>query len=378
MKERSQNYLVINGKTYDARSGLEVREVAPAVKSLAKKSQRSMSDIAPAPKPAAQTPATTPHSPAVIPAQPVSSEPHPQVIAHKIHRKPQRAQTLLRNSVKRPQQSQDVVAAKTTPAIQPRVDHSQARRARAEQIQRQANVRRFAAQDVAPRQTQATPQEEVKPAIALAQLQSQHPALQRQPQASPEPEAKGSELKEKLIAERLAEAKAGPRGTKLAKEESRVNAFFSKQPRLLTAAVSALSVLLLVGYVTYLNMPTISMRIAANRAGFAATMPGYKPSGYSLHGPVAYSPGQVNVAYHSNTNNNSFTLSQRQSNWDTQALLDNYVAKQTNDYLTYQEKGLTIYMYDGKASWVNGGVWYSVHGDAILSSDQILQLATSM
>ena len=210
------------------------------------------------------------------------------------------------------------------------------------------------------------------PSVSMAQLQQSHmPAQTTQENLS------GSELKEQLIKERLEETSTG-RDEKFQEHQEKVDSFFSKQPRLLTALAGALGVLLLVGYVTYLNLPGITMRIAANRAGFAATMPSQKPAGYGLNGPVAYEPGQISLSFASNTNSDKFTLTQKQSSWDSQALLDNYVAKQTDNYLTYQEKGLTIYMYDGKASWVNGGVWYSLDGDAKLSSDQILKMATSM
>lgn len=59
-------------------------------------------------------------------------------------------------------------------------------------------------------------------------------------------------------------------------------------------------------------------------------------------------------------------------------MLDNYVNKQTENYLTYQEQGLTIFSFDNKAAWVNGGLLYSVEGNAQLSSEQILRLATSL
>jgi hypothetical protein len=363
MKQQHQNYLVINGKTYDARSGLVVKDVAPAMQSINKNS-RSMSDVAPAPR------TSVVPKPKITPVAQVA-EAASTVVAKKVHRQPQKAQTLLRNSVQRP----EIIPASHARVGERKVQE-QARVERASQVSRTSQVSRFATSEVSPQPVTLPAAEETKPSIALAQFQSQHPALKKSP-AEPAPALKGSELKEQLIRERLEET-PDEQEEKLQRQEGRINSFFSKQPRLLTAAVSALSVLLLVGYVTYLNMPTISMRIAANRAGFAATMPGYKPAGYSLHGPVAYSPGEVNLAFNSNTNADSFTLAQHQTNWDAQALLDNYVSKQTNDYLTYQEKGLTIYIYDGKAAWVNGGVWYNVGGTAKLSSDQILQMATSM
>lgn len=360
MNKKNQNYIVINGKTYDARSGLVVKDTTPVARPRV---SRSMNDIAPTPVRAVPQKTAAVTAPAAHPAV-------QRAVGKTIHRKPQRAQTLLRTSVQRP-------AKPATPIIGERTMAAQARQERAQQATKHNDVQRFAKVNPAAIKPVAEPQQETAHSIALAQLQSQHPALKKAI-AENQKELKGSDLKEALIKQRIAEAPESHTEKPARQNQGRLNAFFSKQPRLLTAAVSTLCVLMLVGYVTYLNMPVISMRIAASRAGFAATMPGYKPSGYSLRGPVAYSPGQVNLAYNSNTGGEGFTLTQRQTSWDAQALLDNYVAKQTHDYLTYQEKGLTIYMYNGKAAWVNGGVWYNVSGKAALSSDQILQMATSM
>ena len=120
------------------------------------------------------------------------------------------------------------------------------------------------------------------------------------------------------------------------------------------------------------------MRVAASRAGITANYPGYQPDGYHFAGPITYQPGQVNITFKSNTNNNDFTIKQKSSIWDSQAVLDNYVSKQTDNYLTYQQSGLTIYSFGSHAAWVNGGLLYTIDGDAPLSSDQLLHIATSM
>jgi hypothetical protein len=122
------------------------------------------------------------------------------------------------------------------------------------------------------------------------------------------------------------------------------------------------------------------MKVAANRAGFAATMPSYQPSGYSLSGPIAYSPGQVTVNFASNSDDRKFSLRQQPTTWDSDALLENYVTKQSDNYLTYQDQGLSIYIFDGtSAAWVNGQKMYIIDGSSSqLDTDQILKLATSI
>lgn len=120
------------------------------------------------------------------------------------------------------------------------------------------------------------------------------------------------------------------------------------------------------------------MRVAASNAGINASFPGYKPDGYSLNGPITYAPGEVDINYRSNTSDGNFTLTQKSSNWDSQGVLDNYVRKQTSTYLTFQQRGVTVYTFANKAAWTNGGLLYTIDGDANLSSDQILRLATSL
>lgn len=153
----------------------------------------------------------------------------------------------------------------------------------------------------------------------------------------------------------------------------------SKFARLTSTASVALALLMLAGYFTYLNMPNLSTRIAAAQAGIDASYPEYKPDGYSLSGPVAYGQGQVSMKFAANAGSQSYKIDQAKSSWDSTAVLDNYVKKKAGEnYITYNERGLTIYTFDGNAAWVNGGILYTISGDAPLSSDQIRRIATSM
>ena len=126
-------------------------------------------------------------------------------------------------------------------------------------------------------------------------------------------------------------------------------------------------------------MPNLSVRVAAARAGFDANMPGYKPSGYSFSGPINYSPGQVTITFKSNTDNKAYSVTQRASNWNSDALLSNYVVAENKQYQTYLDRGRTLYIYDGSnATWVDNGVWYQVEGDAEITTDQLVRIAASI
>ena len=152
-----------------------------------------------------------------------------------------------------------------------------------------------------------------------------------------------------------------------------------KTRRFAPIAAASLALMLLAGYLTYINMPSLSVKVASVQAGIAASYPSYHPSGYGLTGPVAFNDGQVTMKFAANTGTQNFTLNQSRSTWDSSALLDNYVDQASNgQYETFQDSGLTIYTYGSNAAWVNGGILHTINGDATLSSEQIRHIATSM
>ena len=75
----------------------------------------------------------------------------------------------------------------------------------------------------------------------------------------------------------------------------------------------------------------------------------------------------------------NYTVTQTKSSWDSTAVLDNYVTPRAGvSYIPYTERGLTIYTYGNNAAWVNGGILYTIEGNAPLSSEQIRHIATSL
>jgi hypothetical protein len=156
----------------------------------------------------------------------------------------------------------------------------------------------------------------------------------------------------------------------------------AKQPRKHSRSFSimsgALALIMLAGYFTYLNMPNLSVRVAAAQAGFDASYPGYHPDGYRIN-KVAYNEGQVGIQYVANGGTQGFTVKQEKSGWDSSALLANYVEPTSGGgYIPHSEQGITVYVFNNNAAWVNDGVRYTINGDAPLSSEQILNIATSM
>lgn len=147
--------------------------------------------------------------------------------------------------------------------------------------------------------------------------------------------------------------------------------------RFTTLAGASLAVIMLAGYFTYLNMPNLSIKMAAVQSGVNAKYPGYRPDGYALSGPISFKNGEVSMQFAYAGGDKDFTIKQEKSSWDSSAVKQ-YVDKKSQDITTTVANGLTIYTYGSNAAWVNGGVLYTLEGDAPLSSDQIQRIATSM
>ena len=67
------------------------------------------------------------------------------------------------------------------------------------------------------------------------------------------------------------------------------------------------------------------------------------------------------------------------SNWNSDALLSNYVVAENKQYQTYMDRGRTLFIYDGSnATWVDNGVWYQIEGDSRMTTDQLVRIAASI
>ena len=137
------------------------------------------------------------------------------------------------------------------------------------------------------------------------------------------------------------------------------------------------AVMLLGGYLTYLSMPNISIKMAAVQSGIDAKYPGYKPDGYALNGPIKFKSGEVSMKYAYADGSSGYTITQQKSGWNSSAVKEFFSEKHKNPNTTMID-GLTIYSGEKEAAWVNGGILYQISGDANLSSSQIEKIATSL
>ncbi len=151
-----------------------------------------------------------------------------------------------------------------------------------------------------------------------------------------------------------------------------------KRPHLRGQIATGLSALAVTVLVVYLNLPVINIKIASSRAGITARVPSYT-AGFNRSNSVATEPGRLTLSFGTKVDDRSFSISQKKSLWDSQSLLSNYVLRTSNNYEVYRDRGITLYVYNGSsATWVDGGIWYDITGDANLTPAQLLKIAASM
>lgn len=137
-------------------------------------------------------------------------------------------------------------------------------------------------------------------------------------------------------------------------------------------------VFIVAAYITYINIPSISIKMAENKSGVAVSEPSYAPDGYKLSNSIESETGKVAMSF-KKSDNESYDVSQQVSDWDSKALLENKILKETTEYSAYTDRGLTIYVYDGKATWVNQGKVYEIKLDGSkIDTEDMVRIAGSM
>lgn len=187
------------------------------------------------------------------------------------------------------------------------------------------------------------------------------------------------ELKDKAIKEALATASA-PEKPISAKKKKEKNAkiHFGFGRVVLALSCAAVAVFAIVYFVN-LNMPDVSLKVAAMQTGINAAYPTYVPRDYAL-ASITSENKRIVLEFKNSAEDSAFTLVEETSSWDSNALLSNYV-KDTygENYQTIKEQGLTIYISGSNAAWVNGGIVYKITAkNGTLTNKQIKAIATSL
>lgn len=359
--------LELNGRRYNAMTG-ELLSDAP-------KSVDGFLPVGAASAPVAE-------APALSPVHPVATSRHMDVKRAGVHHKQphqlQHSKTLMRTAVHHPGDSLkrhlkaaphtgalvksptfDIVPKRSADLVDPR------RLKHAHTVPRSQLVRRFAASDAQLRAAQ--------PAVAARAAGTyQQPTTTlsaSRPAVAPAHQPAYDVFEQALRAANSHKEPYRPvkqKGKKL------------KRLRQITSiAASSLVILLIVGFIAYQNSTVLQLRLAVSRSGINATLPVWQPSGFKL-GTFSYGPGTMTISYR-NQSGQEFTITQSSSNWDSTALLSNYVYPSNATYDTLSSAGTTIYTYgQNNATWVNGGIWYKLTSNGSLSNSEIVNIATSM
>ncbi len=282
---------------------------------------------------------------------------HSDQLATNAHRRVKASTTLNRRYVRRPEKmyTEDVLLVKKS-----------------------SKVKHFAVQqvsDVIPKNDSEKMAAEVSPHPLQKMTNTRLKMRQMQTTAQPANKLSAKELKDRAIKKALSEANQSQRTNEKTKHIKLHFGF----PRIALALSCTVAALLAIVYFVNLNMPDISLKVAALQTGFDASYPGYVPRDYTLSG-ITSEEGRVTLNFKNQSNKTTFSLTEEKSAWDSDALLNNYIkVSYGENYSVIKEQGLTIYVNDNDAAWVNGGVLYTIKvasGD--LTKKQIKSIASSL
>ena len=276
------------------------------------------------------------------------------------HRRVQASTTLNRKYVKRPMRSADVMV----------------------QVKRSPRVKHFQNASVAAKVSEV--EQPVAPVVTHPMQVAANAKMKSRvaPVAAPV-KMSAKELKDQAIQKALANAAKPMENEKTAKAKK---AKKQKSPkvhfglgRVVLALSCAAAAVFAIVYFVNLNMPDISMRVAAMQTGIEASYPGYVPRDFSLS-DITSEDGKITLNFKNASTGDAFSLIEEQSSWDSNALLTNFVKDEYGEnYSTVREQGLTIYISGSDAAWVNGGVVYKIDTTAgSLTKKQINTIATSL
>lgn len=361
----AQNTIVINGKHYDALSGKLLHNQHSKTPTSATKLPTSGQALDGFMK------------------RPKSVTPRPTTPSHAVHHKTSHSKTLMRHAVKKPAAKVSTLHNKNYSIYQPPSTRAlrtsreayidRPRAGRAAQVHRSSQVSKFG--DTGNHVTKSIAPIPVKPAPDHHKMALHNVSAPIDLHNIPADMLEKSSPFDSAL--KQADAHKLPR-TKRPSLRQRTARKLRISPHALSLATGVFIMLFVGGLIAYRNVPQLALKIASTRAGVRAQLPSYQPSGFSLNGPVQYTNGVVTLNYESNSDDRNFRVVQKNSDWNSQSLADNFTAAK-DTYQTFEDKGRTIFVYDGNnATWVNGGVLYQVEGDASLSSDQLRRIISGL
>ena len=118
--------------------------------------------------------------------------------------------------------------------------------------------------------------------------------------------------------------------------------------------------------------------MAASKAGITTNTP-YIPSGFTIDGEVASVDGHMTINYRSKNGGDGYSVSIKENDTDTQGSLRRRIAElYSNGYRTEQSGDKTLLRYDGKVTWLDNGIEYTINTNNYLDSDEITSIVDSL
>lgn len=287
------------------------------------------------------------------------------------HRKVQASTTLNRRYVKRPTRVSDMtVPVKMTPRITH--FHYPATKATTATTASKASM----AQSITTiaQQIDQAPMQHPLQVSANAKMQARNKATT----TTTQPSAK--ELKDRAIKKALAAAETSDlQQQSTHTKNKRIDKMHFGFGRVMLALACTTAAVFAIVYFVNLNMPDISLRVAAMQTGINASYPGYVPRGYNISS-ITSEEKKIILDFTSGDPAGAFTLIEEKSSWDSSALLSNYVQPEWKEnYTVVREQGITIYISGNNAAWVNGGIVYKINTTlGTLTNKQIRSIAVSL
>ncbi len=293
------------------------------------------------------------------------------------HRKVQASTTLNRKYTKRPTKSTDVMVRRS-----PKTE-------KISEIARSSKVQHFNSPMVATTvkaqdgpMTAATMHPMQQSANARMQARKEMNSSKISGSATTVSGISAKELKDQAIKKALAQAekvKTAAEEPKARNKKKKSSVMHFGVGRVLLAMSCAATAVFAIVYFVNLNMPDVSLKVAAMQTGIDPTYPNYIPRDYSVSS-ITSEDGRIDIDFYNSTAGTSFTLTEEKSSWDTNALVSNFVKSEYGEnYSLVREQGLSIYISGSNAAWVNGGIVYKITADSgVLTNKQIRSIATSL
>lgn len=242
-------------------------------------------------------------------------------------------------------------------------------------------IEQIAAQEIA--QQQAQFEQKIQEQQAKQQTQTTTPDLARVHErmrartvAAPQPtKLSAKEIKDREIKKAISKA---DKITAEKKTKKPAKIHFGVGRVVLTLSCAAAAVFAIVYFVN-LSAPDLSLRVAAMQTGIEASYPSYVPRDFSLS-DITSENGKITMSFINRGTGEAFTLVEEKSSWDSNALLENFVRQEYGeDYAMVRENGLTLYIKDSDAAWVNGGMVFKLKTTSgTLTKKQIRAIAVSL